>query len=439
MMSQREREVIEYSPDVQGVLGRVPPPILRGTLIILTLIVVAIFAGSIVFRYPDKVSGVIKISSSAPTQVIVAQTAGYIDELGPERVRHVRSGEIIASIRNSVETQDAMTLKRLATALDTVISAGAVTPEILSSCLSFQPSNIGSLSGAYNQWIAEVQSTLLFLQQDYYSNRIKLQQNLVALQTRKAKGSQRQAQIVKDRYLIAQEQFMRDSILHLKGVLSDEEYEASKALYKQAQNGIVDFSQAMISTQQGLIESKISLSDIEKSYSDQRLQHYRLLAGYTRDLLEVISLWEKSYLLLSPIDGTLRHWGSRYNHQYVQVGETLFSIEPTKSSAPQGAMLIPPNKAGKIVPGQKVMIRLSNYPDEEFGVITGEVTSISTLPDKDGNYRVDIQLPEELTTNYGKRLPVGRELQGTGEIITTNYRLIERFIMPIRKIVSQNT
>ncbi|MDY3112068.1 MAG: HlyD family efflux transporter periplasmic adaptor subunit [Porphyromonas sp.] len=438
-MSERKIEILDYSPEVQDVLGRVPSPILKITLTVLILIVVIIFIGSIVFRYPDTVTGEIKISSSTPTQVIVAQTAGYLDELDPLRDKAIQTGDIIASIQNTVDTQEAITLKKVALRVDTAISTSIVTPELLSTCLSFQPKTLGSLSDAYNQWIEEVQSYLDFIQQDYRKTRINLQRDLIELQSKRKEGSQKQAQIMGDRYLIAKEQFRRDSLLHTQGILSDEEYESAKALYKQAQHSIVDFSQSLISAQQGIVESEISLSDLEKSFKEEMLQHHRLLASYTRDLLVSISNWEKTYLLLSPISGTLNYWGNRYNHQYVQVGEPIFSVDPLETSTPHGSMTVTPNKAGKIAVGQKVLIRLSNYPDEEFGFITGEVANISTLPDKDGNYRVDILLPKNLTTSYGRNLPIQRELQGTGEIVTANYRLIERFIMPIRKMINQRT
>ena len=438
-MSERKIEILDYSPEVQDVLGRVPSPILKITLTVLILIVVIIFIGSIVFRYPDTVTGEVKISSSTPTQVIVAQTAGYLDELDPLRDKAIQTGDIIASIQNTVNTQEAITLKKVALRVDTAISTSIVTPELLSTCLSFQPKTLGSLSDAYNQWIEEVQSYLDFIQQDYRKTRINLQRDLIELQSKRKEGSQKQAQIMGDRYLIAKEQFRRDSLLYTQGILSDEEYESAKALYKQAQHSIVDFSQSLISAQQGIVESEISLSDLEKSFKEEMLQHHRLLASYTRDLLVSISNWEKTYLLLSPISGTLNYWGNRYNHQYVQVGEPIFSVDPLETSTPHGSMTVTPNKAGKIAVGQKVLIRLSNYPDEEFGFITGEVANISTLPDKDGNYRVDILLPKNLKTSYGRNLPIQRELQGTGEIVTANYRLIERFIMPIRKMINQRT
>lgn len=438
-MSKQKIEIIEHSSEVQDILGKVPPSILKISLTILIFIVTIILIGSIVFRYPDKVSGFIKISSSTPTQVVVAQTAGYIDELVPLKGEKIQAGQIIASIQNSINTQEAMLLKRLVIDLDTAIFMDTITPELLLKCLAFHPQNIGGLSDAYNRWITEVQRFLVFLEQDYYRNRINLQKDLLVLQSRKRNGVQRQEQMTKDKYLIARTQFQRDSILYVKGILSEEEYEMGKLRYNQVQSSAVDISQSIVSIEQGVIESKISLKILEKSYSDEELQHHQQLASCTLDLLEAISKWEKSYLLLSPIDGTLRYWGNRYNHQYVQIGEPLFSIEPLQRLAPIGAMTVAPNKAGEIVAGQRVLIRLSNYPEEKFGFITGEVASISTIPDKEGNYRVEIHLPKNLTTSYGKNLPLEIELQGTAEIITTNYRLIERFIMPIRKVISKNT
>lgn len=49
-------------------------------------------------------------------------------------------------------------------------------------------------------------------------------------------------------------------------------------------------------------------------------------------------------------------------------------------------------------------------------------------------YVVDIALPDGLTTNYGRTLPLTREMKGSAEIITDDLRLLERLIMPLRKI-----
>ena len=84
--------------------------------------------------------------------------------------------------------------------------------------------------------------------------------------------------------------------------------------------------------------------------------------------------------------------------------------------------------------GQRVNLRLNNYPDQEFGYVKGKGKSVSPLPTAEGMYVVDIALPDGLTTNYGKTLPLTREMKGSAEIITDDLRLLERLIMPLRKI-----
>ena len=85
------------------------------------------------------------------------------------------------------------------------------------------------------------------------------------------------------------------------------------------------------------------------------------------------------------------------------------------------------------------MIRLNNYPDQEFGYVKGIIRSISPVPTAEDNYVVDIDLPKGLKTNYGKELPLTREMKGSAEIITEDMKLIERLLAPLRKIISSGT
>ena len=81
-----------------------------------------------------------------------------------------------------------------------------------------------------------------------------------------------------------------------------------------------------------------------------------------------------------------------------------------------------------------MITRFNNYPDEEYGFIEGLVSGISDIPDKDGNYIVDITFPYNLKTSYGKVLPQTKQILGTAQIIIKDKRLIENFIQPIENI-----
>ena len=87
-----------------------------------------------------------------------------------------------------------------------------------------------------------------------------------------------------------------------------------------------------------------------------------------------------------------------------------------------------------------VNIRLDNFPDAEFGMLKGVVHNISFVPTTSGGttyYVVEIVLPEGLNTNYRRALPYLPNMHGTAEIITENLSLPERFIMPMKKILSR--
>ena len=44
------------------------------------------------------------------------------------------------------------------------------------------------------------------------------------------------------------------------------------------------------------------------------------------------------------------------------------------------------------------------------------------------------ELPNGMQTNYGKDLPLTREMKGIAEIVTEDMRLIERLLTPLRKL-----
>lgn len=121
-------------------------------------------------------------------------------------------------------------------------------------------------------------------------------------------------------------------------------------------------------------------------------------------------------------------------NQNVVTNESLFVIAPNEGSPPIGKALLPVLGSGKVKVGQWVNIRLNNYPDQEFGYVKGKVTSISPVPTAESMYVVDVELPDGLRTNYDKELPMTRELKGVAEIITEDLRLIERLLMPLKKL-----
>jgi hypothetical protein len=91
---------------------------------------------------------------------------------------------------------------------------------------------------------------------------------------------------------------------------------------------------------------------------------------------------------------------------------------------------------GKIEMGQKVLIKLAGYPSMEHGILTGVVNLISLVPEKEG-YIIEINLNEGMVSSYSERLKLVHEMEGTAEIITSEMRLINRFINPFKMILNK--
>lgn len=155
-------------------------------------------------------------------------------------------------------------------------------------------------------------------------------------------------------------------------------------------------------------------------------------------MISQVRLWERNYLLSSPINGIITPMYDSWNrNQNVKVGEVVFMVMPANRGPIKGKALLPAHGAGKVQVGQRVNVRISNFPDLEFGYLLGKVEKISNIPDARGFYAVDVSFPNGMKTNYGKLLPVFPQMRGNADIITENLRLIERFFMPIKKIIKK--
>lgn len=157
-----------------------------------------------------------------------------------------------------------------------------------------------------------------------------------------------------------------------------------------------------------------------------------LLQAYD-ELKRSLTQWDQTYLLRSSINGTVsfqNFWGE---NQFIKPGEVIFTILPKQEDL-LGRLVVPAQNSGKIKPDQKVIIKLDNYPYQQFGVVEGKVKNISLSPDADGNYFVEISLPHDLKTSHNQEIEFNKEMRGTAEIVTENLRLIERFFYQFRKI-----
>lgn len=90
-------------------------------------------------------------------------------------------------------------------------------------------------------------------------------------------------------------------------------------------------------------------------------------------------------------------------NQFVTSGDPVFSIVPKSKEELVGRAMLPIERSGKVKTGQRVIVRLANYPDQEFGIVNGTLSTVSLVP-MENNYMVEITFPDGLISNYGEKV-----------------------------------
>ena len=299
---------------------------------------------------------------------------------------------------------------------------------------------LGSMQSLYAAFYMMIFNYNEYLRQQYYPNKIRMTKERIVRYEEQYNSLLRQQKITEEQIKLIDRNHERSANMHQYGGISGKEFDESRSRQLQGQLSEESMLTAINNMRIQLAQLNESLIDMEYQHTEKMNDFRSQIRSMMSQLKASIQSWEMSYVLMSPIDGKItftRYWASNQN---VQAGEEVFTVIPVSESPVIGKAMLPVARSGKVKQGQKVNIRLDNFPDAEFGMLKGAVQNISLVPTASGGatyYVVEIGLPEGLTTNYKKELPQLPDMQGIADIITEDMSLLERFVMPLKKIWNQ--
>lgn len=426
----------ERTEEVKDIVERMPITFAKNVTLLVCLIVILLLFFGYIVKYPDIVTGEVTVSSEQSPLQIVAIQAGRLKINNIKSQDMIQPDQLLAWIDNPARPELIAQIKSHLTSIPLALTEARTLYNKLPKNL-----NLGDLTVPYSALLTNIKQVA-----DYQDHKLydKHEQSLAkilneqhsALNTLKDKEKLSSINLqISDKYL------ERDSILLAKRLISQAEYEQSVVSHLGAEDQVKTSirNSGSIKEQISSTENSIQQNKITKSEKEQQFD-LELLTAYN-NLIDKINLWEKQYLITSPVGGSAQFLKFWTNNQFVQVGEPLFSIVPTKNEV-LGKVMLPVQGAGKVKMGQKVIVKMVDYPYLEYGYIEGEVNNISLVssPVSVGNgstidsYLVTLVFPRGLYTNYGTQLDFRFEAKGTAEIITKDRRLIERFFDNLRYI-----
>lgn len=432
-MEDKKHDIELRSEEFQEVLGSVPPWILRWGITVVAIVMGMLIAGSAIFRYPDVISSTVELTGVKPAVTVVARYSGKIQKLFVKDNQNVDKDMYLAIIENDAFVEDVIYLRDFLENNMPWTSDSVVLPK--------RDLILGGFQTVYSSYYTTLSEYKRFIVFDYYRNKADMMRRRIERNIDYAENMRKQERLTKIQLDISHKQYKRDSLLHYKGLISDLELENTYGLYIQNRISHENIMSNLDNQNIQIAQLYESLYDTEYQYLDKKDELELQLKSLFMQLQTDIRNWELAYVLKSPIDGKVTFTNYWVENQNVASGEEAFSIVPYNNGELVGKAFLPIERSGKVKTGQQVNIHFSNFPDSEFGMVNGKVKNISLVPVKineTSHYVVEISFPDGLLTTYGKTLPFVPGMEGQADIITADLSLLERFVFPIKKILTEH-
>ena len=424
------------SEEVQEVMGTPPSWITRRGITIISSIILLLLVGSYFYKYPDIIEARTTILSENPPVSIVARTDGKLDKLFVQDRQNVLPNAILGIIENPANYYD---VYKLIGILDS-IQPYFQHPEKLKEFAFKQEFSLGQFHSYYSSFVSQLKDYQTFSSYNPNHQRVLSLNNQVKDYQDYLRKLDEQVLTLQQDYYLQDKQFSRDSLLLVKKVMSDVDLEKSKASllakkysFQSASTNYANTKITINQLKQQITEQKVSMLETEKNMQAVLKERYD-------NLVNQLKYWEQTYVFKTPIKGMVAFTNFWSINQFVSTGSVVFTVIPEKGQKIIGRATVPVAGAGKLLPGQRVNIKLDNYPYLEYGIIEGKISKISLVPvntEQESYYTAEIDLTNGLITNYKKELPFNQKMQGTAEIITKDRRLIERLIEPLFAIFKE--
>lgn len=427
-----EKEIVIRSEEINEILTATPKWIFRwGISVVFILIAVGITL-SYFIKYPDVLPADITVTTLNPPVTLVAKNSGKLTHLFVKDKQEVKAGELIGVIENTASYTDVLYLLDYATQV-----AGQLKLNDTLSILMVKDSlRTGEITPYYLQFLKSVKDLNLYKSINAFPMQIALlKKDLVNYKSLLAKY-QLQQKINDEQLQLAAIDLSRDQLLVDQKAISAREFETQKRNYLNALNSN---EQTKITVSNALIQ----INSIEKNVLQLQIQDYQEQRKLRNDitqqlkiLVSEITKWKQLYIIESPVSGKLSFFSLWTINQNIKQGDELFSVIPRQKQKFIGKCILPVINSGKLATGQKVNIKLDNYPYIENGMLQGVVTGISEVPNKD-TYAIDVELPGGLITSYNKVLVYKEQMKGRAEIVTANISVLDRLFFNFKKLVDR--
>lgn len=408
------------SEEVQEIMGKMPSWLVRRGISLVATLLLVIGVGAYFFKYPDVITAKVTISSNNPPVKLVARNNLPIQKLFVNGNETVKENQVLCILANASNYDDLRRIATITQQIDTTVNL----VQTLSHIEIPAGLQMGELQSNYAELYQALEDYRFYLAHNSFGATLNSLSQQAAYTGALNQELDKRERMLQEQLRLQHNRFAADSSLVKDRVISRSEYETSRKT-------MLDQQMSTQTNRSSIIQNSLQQTEYQKNIaeiSQQKRSQENTLQQKIRDASSRFSgqyaQWEQNYIIKSPIAGIVTFFKFWKENQYVQAGEGVMMVTPpTQQYIARGELGL--DRSGKIEAGQDVLIKLTAYPFEEYGMLRGKVISRSAVA-MDSAYLLEIKLENGLKTNAGKVIPAQPELEGMGEILTEDKSVLQR-------------
>lgn len=319
-MNSEKQDIELRSEEFSEILGQISPWILRWGITMVAIVALVLLIGSAIFKYPDTINATVTMTGVTPVFGVIAKTSGRMQELFVVNNQRVEKDTYLAVIENSAKTNDVVKLKKMIQQIGNSLDTITLIPS--------QQLQLGNLQSLYSSFYQTMSEYKQFKELAYHLKKIDLVKERIFRNEVYYKNMLRQEDLLKIQMSISHQQYTRDSLLGIKGLISKEMVEEAYSRYLQSYLSAENMDRSLENLQIQLAQMHESLLETEYQYFDKKNTLETQLRSQINQLRTEINVWEINYALITPIAGEITFTQYWTTNQNVEVGDIVFNIVP---------------------------------------------------------------------------------------------------------------
>jgi len=423
---------LNHQDEIEDIIGHPPNWILHWGIFVVLFFVVIFCSLAGIVKYPDVLPAPIILTTENPAIRVLPEKGGRVELLFAKDQDTVIKDQALLLLESKAIWKDVQLLQSLLASSNT----SSIFPSIPRTLI------LGNMQSTYTTLVQEIDEFKHFSQDQSHQTNSDLLQNQILHYEKLNNSIVKQSQIFKEEMKIVSHNYEITQQLFDNGAASMLEVESVKLDYLSKQRQLENMESQILNNQIRIEQLQTQITNTLQARTNRKIAQKTVIMTLVRQLKNDIATWEKQYLIKAPINGILSLNKIWSKGQFVEAHVPICTIIPKEISPIIARAKMPAAGIGKVEIGTKANIRLIGFPEQEYGILRGQVKSIAMLPeseqDQNNTYFIELALINDLNTSYNKTIPFQYEMSGMAELITEEKSILQRILNQSLNLLKNN-